>query len=147
MRRLIVCLAVVVAVAALFVACKKKAAEPTAEAAVTAETAEPVEVALVGDAVRGLELFKDAGLGTTGKSCESCHPNGGQEGVKTKDMTTKPLSGVKDRYPGTFAMTPDKGDVTLAQVVNACLTGPMGGKALAEDGKDMKDILAYLEGL
>jgi cytochrome c len=144
MRKLLVCVAVIVGVAALFVACKKKEEAPTVETAATPETA---AVAMVGDAVRGLELFKDVNLGTTGKSCESCHPNGGQEGMKTKDMTTKPLVGVKDRYPGKFPAAPDKGDMTLAQVVNACLTGPLGGQPLAEDSQDMKDILAYLEGL
>ena len=143
MQKFLICLGVVAAVAALFAACKKKEEAPTTETAMTAETA---EVAMAGDVERGKALFMDVGLGTTGKSCESCHPEGGTKGI-TGDVTTKPLSGVKDRYPGPFPMMPDKGDMTLAQVVNACLTGPVGGQALAEDSQDMADFLAYLESL
>lgn len=144
MRKFLVCLGVVAAVAALFVACKKKEEAPTAETAMTAETA---EVAMEGNVENGLALFKNVGLGTTGKSCETCHPNGGTEGMEMEGMATKPLTGVKDRYPGPFAMMPDKEEMTLAEVVNACLTGPVGGEMLADDSQEMKDFLAYLESL
>jgi len=144
MRKFLVCIAVVVAVAALFVACKKKEEVPTAETAVTAET---VEAAMAGNIERGKALFMDVNLGTTGKSCESCHPKGGTEGMEMEGMATKPLTGVKDRYPGKFPAAPDKGDMTLAQVVNACVTGPLGAEALPEDGQEMLDFLAYLESL
>jgi cytochrome c len=143
MHKFLICLGVVAAVAALFVACKRKEEAPAAETAMTAETA---EVAMAGDAERGKALFMDVNLGTTGKSCESCHPEGGTKGM-TGDVTTKPLTGVKDGYPGPFPMMPDKGDMTLAQVVNACLTGPVGGEALAEDSQEMKDLIAYLNSL
>jgi cytochrome c len=141
MRTFLIGIAAAVAVAALFVACKKNEEVPTAETGVTAVTAETAEVAMAGNAARGLELFKDTKLGTTGMSCESCHPDGGAEGMEMEGMaTTKPLTGVKSRYP-------DKGGVTLAQMVNACLTGPLGGTALAEDSPEMQDLLAYLESL
>ncbi len=144
MRKFLVCVAVVIAVAALFVACKKKEEAPTVETAI--ELAPP-EIPMEGDAVRGLELFNDTSLGTTGKGCVSCHPNGGQEGMEMEGMATKPLIGVKDRYPGPFPMMPDKGDMTLEQVVNACLTGPVGGEPFIEDGRDMADMMAYFNGL
>ncbi|HUV86565.1 MAG TPA: hypothetical protein VMX79_05575 [bacterium] len=144
MRKFLVCLGVVAAVAALFVACKKKEEAPTAETAMTAETA---EVAMAGDVERGKALFADVNLGTTGKSCESCHPNGGTEGMEMEGMTTKPLTGVKDRYPGVFTMMDPEKEVALAEVVNFCITNPLGGEALAEDGQEMKDFLAYLESL
>lgn len=144
MGKFLVCVAVVIAAAALFVACQKKEEAPTVE---TAAKLGPPEIPIEGDALRGLELFKNTSLGTTGKSCESCHPNGGQEGMKTEGMTTKPLTGVKDRYPGPFPMMPDKGDMKLEQVVNACLTGPVGGEPFIEDGRDMADMIAYLNGL
>jgi cytochrome c len=144
MRTLVICLGVVAAVGALFVACKKKEEAPTAETAMTVETA---EMAMAGDVERGKALFADVNLGTTGKSCESCHPNGGTEGMEMEGMATKPLTGVKDRYPGPFAMMPDKEEMTLAEVVNACVTGPVGGEMLADDSREMKDFLAYLESL
>lgn len=144
MRTVLICAVVFVVAAAIFIACKKKEEAPTAETAMTAETA---EVTMEGDVERGKVLFADVNLGTTGKSCESCHPKGGTEGMKAEGMSTKALTGVKDRFPGKFAIMPDKGDMTLPQVVNACLTGPLGGKALAEDSQEMKDMLAYLESL
>jgi cytochrome c len=147
MYKFLSCVAVAVAVGALFVACKKKEEMPTAETGMTAGTATTAEVALGGDVERGKALFQDTSLGTTGKSCESCHPNGGLEGMSAEGMKTKPLVGVKDRYPGPFPGAPDKGDTTLAGVINLCLTGPLGGEALAEDGQKMKDLLAYLESL
>ncbi len=144
MRKFLICLGIVAAVAALFVACKKKEEGPTAETAVTAETA---EVAAEGNVENGLALFTSVDLGTTGKSCESCHPNGGTEGVEMEGMTTKPLAGVKDRYPGVFAMMDPEKEVSLAEVVNFCITEALEGDALAEDSQEMKDLLAYLESL
>jgi cytochrome c len=144
MGKFLVWAGVVGAGAALFVACQKKEKAPTAETAVTAETA---EIAMVADVERGKALFVDVNLGTTGKSCESCHPNGGIEGLEAEGMTTKPLIGVKDRYPGVFtALDPEK-EVTLAEVVNFCLENPVGAKPWPEDSQDMNDMLAYLNSL
>ena len=144
MRKFLIGVAILVAVAAIFVACKKKEEAPTAETAVTAETA---EVAMEGDIERGKALFADVNLGTTGKSCESCHPAGGTEGMEMEGMTTKPLTGVKDKYPGVFAMIDPEKEVTLAEVINFCIVNPLGGEALAEDSQEMKGLLAYVESL
>lgn len=144
MRTFLICLGAFAAVAALFVACKKKEEAPTAETPATPETA---EVAITGDAERGKALFMDTALGTTGKSCETCHPGGGTEGMEMEGMTTKPLAGVKDRYPGIFAMMDPEKEVTLAEVVNFCIANPLKGEPLPEDSQEMKDLLAYLESL
>ena len=144
MRKFLVCLGVVAAVAALFVACKKQEEAPTAETTMTAETA---EVAVEGNVENGLALFKNVDLGTTGKSCETCHPVGGTEGMEMEGMATKPLTGVKDRYPGVFMMLDPEKEVTLAEVINFCITNPLGGEALAEDSQELKDLLAHLESL
>lgn len=141
MRTFVICLGVVAAVAALFVACKKKEEAPTADTAMTAE------VAMEGNVENGLALFKNVDLGTTGKSCETCHPNGGTEGMEMEGMATKPLTGVKDKYPGVLMMLDPEKEVTLAEVINFCITNPLGGEALAEDSQEMKDFLAYLESL
>jgi cytochrome c len=144
MRAFLVYAAVFVAVTAIFVACKKKEEAPTAETAVTAETA---EVAMEGDVERGKALFVDVNLGTTGKSCESCHPNGGTEGMKAEGITTKPLTGVKDRYPAVFAAIDPEKEVSLGEVVDFCLENPVGAERWADDSQDMKDMLAYLNSL
>jgi hypothetical protein len=143
-HRLPIWIAIVLAVAALFVACQKKEEPGTGEVHVRPA---PDYALWEGNAVMGVEAFKNPDLGTTGKSCESCHPNGGQEGLSTPEVTTKPLIGVKDRYPGPFSMMPDEGDMTLEEVVNACLTGPVGSEPYDEDGRDMADMIAYLNGL
>jgi cytochrome c len=143
MRTFLICLGVVAAVAAMFVACKKKEEAPPAETLAAPETA---EVAVEGNVQNGLALFTSTNLGTTGKSCESCHPNGGTEGM-AGDMPTKPLTGVKDRYPGVFMMLDPEKEVTLAEVVNFCITKPLKGEPLAEDSQEMKDLVAYLESL
>jgi len=146
MYRILIGFAVLVAVAALFVACKKRTDEaPTAGTAATPETPSTVEPP--GDPANGLALFTNPDLGTSGKSCESCHPNGGTEGMEAGDMTTEPLTGVKDRYPGIFEMMDPENEVTLAQVVNFCLTEAVEGEAWAEDSQEMKDMLAYLNSL
>ena len=144
MYRFLISIAVVIAAAALFVACQKKEETPTVE---TVMRYPPPDPHIEGNAVRGLTLFNDTSLGTTGKSCGSCHPNGGQEGLETEEMTTRPLIDVEDRYPGPFSMMPDKGNMTLEEVVNACLTGPIGGKPFIENGRDIADMIAYLNGI
>ncbi|UCH77977.1 MAG: hypothetical protein JSU81_09680 [Candidatus Coatesbacteria bacterium] len=147
MRKLLIGFAVLVVVAALFGACKKRTDEaPTSETVGTPETPATVEPP-GGDPANGLALFTSADLGTSGKSCESCHPNGGTEGMEMEGMATEPLTGVKDRYPGIFEMMDPENEVTLAQVVNFCLTEAVEGEAWAEDSQEMKDMLAYLNSL
>lgn len=144
MPKLLSCVAVAAAVAGLLAGCQKQEEISTAE---TGYTFGPPDTHIEGNALNGLKLFKNPNLGTTGKSCDSCHPNGGQEGLKTAEITTKPLLDVEQRYPGPFSMMPEKGDMTLEEVVDACLTGPVGGKPFIKDGRDMADMLAYLHGL
>jgi cytochrome c len=74
-------------------------------------------------AARGKELFDSRELGTNGKSCATCHPDG------------KRLQGV-----GALA------DDDLAATVNACLSGPLKGKPLDPDSADMKSLVLYLKG-
>jgi hypothetical protein len=148
MRKVLIGFAVLVVVAALFGACKKRTDDeaPTAETFGTPETPSTGEPP-GGDSANGLALFTSADLGTSGKSCESCHPNGGTEGMEMEGMATKPLTGIKDRYPGIFMMMDPENEVTLAQAVNFCITNPLEGEALAEDSQEMSDLLAYLNSL
>ncbi len=147
MRALLVICAVVVLAFAVGVGCKKKEVAPTAVTVSEGPTpATAKAVVTAGDAANGLKLWSDASLGTNGKSCETCHPDGGKKGM-TGEAKTDPLVGVAKEYPGKFPMMPDMGDMTLAQVTNACIEGPMAGKALAEDNQQLKDLVAYQESL
>lgn len=73
---------------------------------------------------RGGELFASEQLGTSGKSCASCHPGG-------------------SRLEETGAT----GDKELTTIINNCITGPLKGKALDPESADMKSLLLYLRSL
>jgi cytochrome c peroxidase len=71
---------------------------------------------------KGKALFNDTTLGTSGKSCGSCHPDGkGLETVGTKE--------------------------NLAATVNACIKAPLKGKALDGNSVEMQSLLLYLKSL
>lgn len=83
---------------------------------------------------RGKALFNDAKLGggKSGKSCNSCHPDGkGLEKAAAKkefNLMGKKLGG-------------------LEPTVNACIEGALGGKAIDAKSDQMKDIVAYIKSL
>ena len=91
---------------------------------------------------RGMELFKDASLGTTGMSCNSCHMEGGMKPGKMGDMEIKPFNKVGAHYPKYFMM--GKKVMTLDQVVNFCITTPMKGEALKWDDPRLTDLTTYV---
>ena len=91
---------------------------------------------------RGMELFKDASLGTTGMSCNSCHMEGGTKPGKMGDMEIKPFNKVGANYPKYFMM--GKKVMTLDQVVNFCITTPMKGEALKWDDPRLTDLTTYV---
>ncbi len=81
---------------------------------------------------RGKEVFNDPKLGTSGKSCASCHPDGkGMAAAVAKSKWT--LSG--------------KEFTSLDDVINACVTGPLKGTALAKDSAEMRFLKMYMESL
>ncbi len=71
---------------------------------------------------KGRALFNDPKLGTTGKSCNTCHPIG--KGLEK--------SGLRQ---------------DLTDVVNGCITIPLKGKALNPDSVEMKSIVQYIKSL
>lgn len=83
---------------------------------------------------RGRVLFNDPKLGggTSGNSCNTCHPDG------------KGLAGVVKKKAWA---TPGGSHKTLEEAVNTCITMALKGKALKKDSKEMKDIVAYLKSL
>lgn len=73
---------------------------------------------------RGAQLFASTGLGTSGKSCASCHPEGA-------------------RLEETAAAS----DRELTATINSCITGPLGGKPLDPESVEMRSLLLYLRSL
>ena len=71
---------------------------------------------------KGKALFNDPKLGTTGKSCNSCHPAG--KGLEK--------SGSR----------PD-----LTDVINGCITIPLKGKAIDAKSAEMESLVLYIKSL
>ena len=83
---------------------------------------------------RGKALFNDPKLGggTSGRSCNTCHPDGqGLVGVAEKKEWKNP--------GGMFK--------SLAETVNTCIVMALKGKALDVNSEQMKDLIAYLKSL
>lgn len=83
---------------------------------------------------RGKTLFNDAkfGGGTSGKSCNSCHPDG-------KGMEK---SGEKKEFN-----IMGKQQKSLGEAVNFCIENALKGKAIDPKSEQMKDIVAYIKSL
>jgi cytochrome c len=83
---------------------------------------------------RGKTLFNDArfGGGTSGKSCNSCHPDG--KGVE--NSADKKEFGIMG-----------KKQVGLEAAVNFCIENALKGKAIDPKSDQMKDIVAYIKSL
>jgi hypothetical protein len=70
---------------------------------------------------RGGKLFASTALGTSGKSCATCHPDG-------------------TRLGGVSALS----DEELTDTINGCIAGPLKGVRLDPESADMKSLLLYL---
>lgn len=83
---------------------------------------------------RGKALFNDPKLGggTTGKSCNSCHPDG------------KGLEASADKKEFKIMGKTQK---SLEEAVNVCIEMAMKGKAIDPKSEQMKDIVAYIKSL
>ncbi len=73
---------------------------------------------------KGKALFNDPKLGTTGKSCNDCHPNG-KDAAKAATRQDKEIEGI----------------------VNACITQSIKGKALDEKSVEMRSLVLYIKSL
>lgn len=83
----------------------------------------PFAVAAEGPSFdRGKELFESVKLGTSGKSCASCHPGGR-----------------KLEWAATFDEEKLKG------IINECIKKPLKGKAIDPGSDDMKSLLMYVQ--
>jgi len=87
-----------------------------------------------GNAEKGKQLFNDTNLsgGTTGKSCNTCHPNGrGLEETGGKKVWHMMGKKYKD----------------LEGVINYDIETALHGKSLDPKSQDMQDLIAYIKSL
>ena len=87
-----------------------------------------------GDITKGKALFNDPKLGggTTGKSCNSCHPDG--KGLENAGMKKEFNLGGKKQ-------------ISLKEAINTCIENALKGKALDKKSQEMKDLAAYIKSL
>jgi cytochrome c553 len=87
-----------------------------------------------GDVEKGKALFNDPKLGggTSGKSCNSCHPDG---------------KGLEKAADEKEWKTPAGTRKSLEEAVNTCITMALRGKALDPKSADMTNIVAYIKSL
>ncbi len=71
---------------------------------------------------KGKALFNDPNLGTNGKSCNSCHPNG--KGLERS-----------------------RSNPELVETINGCITILLKGKALDPKSVDMQSLVLYVKSL
>lgn len=87
-----------------------------------------------GDVKKGKALFNDPKLGggKTGKSCNSCHPDG--KGLETFiEENENESTGIKSKTP--------------EEAVNMCIKSPMKGAGMDLKGEDMVNVITYLKSL
>jgi len=86
-----------------------------------------------GDAAKGKILFNDPkfGGGTSGQSCNTCHPDG--KGLET--------SGDKKEIKIMGKMQ------SLEDAVNNCTVSAVKGKAVDAKSEDMANLIAYIKSL
>ena len=73
-----------------------------------------------GSLDKGKALFNDPTLGTTGKSCNDCHPNG--KGVEKA-----------------------AGKTDLERIVNTCITQGLKGRPLDVKSAEMQSLVTYIK--
>ena len=71
---------------------------------------------------KGKALFNDPSLGSIGKSCNDCHPNG--KGAEKAAIKT---------------------DDDIVRIVNACITHSIKGKALEANSVEMRSLVLYIK--
>jgi len=92
----------------------------------------------------GKALFNDTKLGTSGMSCNSCHPNGGTTGGQAMGMTILAVKGSAAAFPKYKPNA--KGVITLQQMNNMCIQ-MMKGNPLKLDSPESIALATYVTSL
>jgi cytochrome c len=90
---------------------------------------------------RGMKLFNDPKVGTSGQTCNTCHMKGGTVPGQMGDKKLKAFDALNTKYPMYWMMA--KKVMTLDQVVNWCIVMPLKGEPLAWDDQKLTDLVAY----
>jgi len=99
----------------------------------------------------GRHLFNDPGLGKSGQTCNSCHPDGtttgGEAQIPMRDykIPIPSLVGASARFPKY--KVPNDRVITLAEMNNNCIKMFMDGKALALNSKESIALAMYMTSL
>lgn len=128
-------------------ACAPAAERPRSDTtAVTVPSVAAVSIADsgAGSAVRGLALltaFRDSLPEHSGNAlrCTSCHLDNGTR------ASAMPWLGSAARYP-RYRSRPGY-EETMARRINECIARSLAGRMLPEAGRDMRDMIAYIESL
>jgi hypothetical protein len=97
------------------------------------ETPPPKRKVATASLLIGRALYVYEGLGTTGKSCQSCHQLG-------QDTLGQPWKRKPDEaYMG--------GKMSLVKAINFCITNHQGGTTLSVNGSEMKSLVLYVSSL
>jgi len=91
----------------------------------------------------GAKLYVDPSLGTSGKTCNTCHMEMGKS-QKAGMMDAKGFIGRKP-FPKYFPMA--KRVMTLEQVIQFCIVNPLEGKPLAWDDPKLTDLTSYVNSI
>jgi thiosulfate dehydrogenase len=128
-------------------ACAPAAERPQADTAAMkspSDTAVTAANSGTGDPVRGLALltaFRDSLPEHSGNAlrCTSCHLDNGTR------PSAIPWLGSAARYP-RYRSRPGY-EETMARRINECIARSLAGRMLPEAGRDMRDMIAYIESL
>ncbi len=98
-------------------------------------------VTSIGNAERGLALlnaFRDSLPGNSGNAlrCTSCHLDNGTR------ASALPWLGTLSRYP-QYRARPGLSE-SIEQRINECIARSLAGQMIAEDGQEMRDMVAYM---
>jgi len=93
-----------------------------------------ISTVYAADIEKGKALFNDPKFagGTSGKSCNNCHPNG--KGLEK--------AGAKKKF-GIMGQKQN----SLEEAINFCIVNANKGKAIDVKSEDMKNIVAYIKSL
>jgi len=91
----------------------------------------------------GAKLYADPSLGTSGRTCNTCHIEMG----KSKNMGMMDAKGFIGRkhFPKYFPMA--NRVMTLDQAVQFCIVNPLSGKPLAWDDSKLTDLTSYVNSI
>jgi thiosulfate dehydrogenase len=118
----------------------KQGGDESASAAIAGESG-GARTTATGDSARGLALmnaFRDSLPAHSGNTlrCTSCHLDGGTR------PTAMPWIGTTQTYPRYRSRS--GGTETIQMRINDCIARSLAGRMLAEDSRDMQDMVAYL---